>query len=529
MFSPLLVAGGLIALFALSVVFYNLFLHPLRKYPGPWYARATIFWSQYHSFKGDLTFHVHAFHQKYGPVVRVAPNELVYTDPQAWKDIYGHRNGVPENEKDPANNADPDPAHLSIIRADRQHHSKLRRLLSHAFSEKSMQSQEPVIKSYIDLLIERLRKTAEKGDPQGTDIVRWYNFTTFDIIGHLAFAESFGCLANCEYHPWIEAMFSAIKYGVMMAALRRVQDNLAGIVVNLIPERIRKQRAEIFSVTDELVLRRRETAPAYTDFLTHLVQAEKDGKLELADVIAQGPVIVVAGSETTATLLSGGTFYLLTHPLVYARVVDEIRTHFKDQSEITLASITGLKYLLAFFDEALRMYPPAGANQARVTPPQGAQICGEWVPGGTFVGIHQYAQFRSPRNFSEPDVFAPERWMETGDPRWEGDRRDALQPFSFGPRNCIGRNLAYVEMRLILATILWNFDMEIVPGQDRWSDQKIFAVWEKSPLMLVFDIHDLLVNAGIHNAAGSIRHLPHFLQQFLTEPFHALVDKLLQL
>lgn len=122
-----------------------------------------------------MTFHVHAFHQKYGPVVRVAPNELVYIDPQAWKDIYGHRNGVPENEKDPANNADPDPAHLSIIRADRQHHSKLRRLLSHAFSEKSMQSQEPVIKSYINLLIERLRKTAEKGDPQGTDIVRWYN------------------------------------------------------------------------------------------------------------------------------------------------------------------------------------------------------------------------------------------------------------------------------------------------------------------------------------------------------------------
>ncbi|PSN63043.1 putative cytochrome P450 [Corynespora cassiicola Philippines] len=479
-------AGGLIIGLALSKIVYNIFLHPLRSYPGPWYAKATIFWSQYHLYKGDFTYLVHDLHQKYGSVVRVSPDELVYIDPEAWKDIYGHRNGIPENVKHPSRNTDPDMAHPSIITAGREQHSKLRRLLSHAFSEKSMRDQEPVIRSYIDLLIDRLQEIASSNSLEGTDIVRWYNFTTFDIIGHLAFAESFGCLENSEYHPWIEFMFSMIKFSSMMAALIRINRRLADLAQNLIPKRTRKQRLDLYNMTDELVRRRRRNEPSYTDFMTHLLTAEKSGKLEMLDVFSQAAILIIAGSETTATLLSGGTYHLLTNPRVYERVTSEIRSKFSSYEDITISNINELKYLLAFFDEALRMYPPAANNLPRLTPPEGTMIAGRWVPGNTVVGIHQYASFHSTKNFADPEEFAPERFLEVGESRWKNDRRDALQPFSFGPRNCIGRNLAYAEMRLILATILWNFDLQLAPGQEKWLDQKIYLVWEKHPLMVKF-------------------------------------------
>ncbi|OJD30274.1 cytochrome p450 [Diplodia corticola] len=485
MLPALLIAGGLGLFLALFRIFYNLFLHPLRSYPGPWYAKATIFWSQYCAYKGTVSYKVHDLHQKYGPVVRIAPDELIYINPEAWKDIYGHRNGVEENKKHPSRDNEPEGQSPTIINAEKAHHSTLRRLLSHSFSEKSMKDQEPVIRSYIDLLIERLREVAKADDPKGTDIVRWYNFTTFDIIGHLAFAESFGCLQNAEYHPWVAFMFSVIKFSTMMAALKRVSPQLAALLQNFIPARVRQQRLNLYRMTDELALRRANgPEPEYTDFMTHLLAATKSNKITMPDVLAQTPILVIAGSETTATLLSGGTFHLLTNPRVYARLTAEIRERHQSQDDITMASTSDCKYLLAFFDEALRMYPPAANNLSRVTPPQGATIAGKWVPGNTVVGIHQYAQNHSKTNFADPEVFAPERFLESGEPKWDGDRRDALQPFSFGPRNCIGRNLAYVEMRLILAKILWNFDVELADGMESWLDQKIYLVWEKPSLMV---------------------------------------------
>lgn len=108
-------------------------------------------------------------------MVRIAPDELVYADAQAWKDIYGHRTGTPENSKIKARNNDIDLAHPSIVFAGREQHSKLRRLLSNAFSEKSMKEQEPIIKSYINLLIERLHERAAENNPEGTDLIRWFN------------------------------------------------------------------------------------------------------------------------------------------------------------------------------------------------------------------------------------------------------------------------------------------------------------------------------------------------------------------
>jgi cytochrome P450 len=108
------------------------------------------------------------------------------------------------------------------------------------------------------------------------------------------------------------------------------------------------------------------------------------------------------------------------------------------------------------------------------------------------VGVSSWAAAHSPDNFADPDNFMPERFMdaEGAKDRYSGDIRKAAQPFSMGPRGCIGRNLTYVELRLILGALLWNFDIEFADGAPLWKPDnnfpglRAFNTWEKSPLMI---------------------------------------------
>lgn len=153
---------------------YNIFLHPLRSYPGPWYASASILWFLYHMGMGTHHEAVHELHLKYGPVVRTAPNELSFTEPEAWKDVYGHGN-KPEFVKDPSTTYADDPEHANILVAPVEKHAKLRRILAHAFSDRSLHGQEAVLSDYTMELVKGLRGIGE----EAFDIVRWYNVSFF--------------------------------------------------------------------------------------------------------------------------------------------------------------------------------------------------------------------------------------------------------------------------------------------------------------------------------------------------------------
>lgn len=110
----------------------------------------------------------------------------------------------------------------------------------------------------------------------------------------------------------------------------------------------------------------------------------------------------------------------------------------------------------------------------------------------TRVGVHQSSAGLSAWNFADPESFAPERWLPSAaqDPSspFYADKRDSIQPFSYGPRNCVGKHLAYNEMRLIMARLLWEFDMRLDPSSRGWtqaySEHKTWAVWRKPPLMV---------------------------------------------
>ncbi|GAB7354527.1 hypothetical protein MBLNU459_g4991t2 [Dothideomycetes sp. NU459] len=472
--------AGLALLYVAWQTFYNVYLHPLSKFPGPRLAGAGRLWYSYYFLKGDMPFVVHELHKQYGDVVRVAPDELSFVNADAWNQIYGHRPGKPELQKDPGfYGAVSSPAD-SILRVSRDRHSYMRKQMSHGFSERALRDQEGAIRQYANLFVGRLKENCAQGKPI-QNIVKWFNFFTFDVMGDLVFGESFDCLQESGYHPWVQLLFDSVKVSawVRCASFWPV---LTPFLSFFIPKDIANRRKEHHSFSKIKALQRQDAKTERLDLISGLLKP--DTVISQAEYEGTVQTMILAGSETTATLMSGVTNLLLANPDKMKKVVAEVRSSFETEEEINFTSVNKLDYLLACLNEGLRMYPPAPDAFPRRTGEQPETICGNTIPSNTTVKVTQWATFRSESNFTKPNEFIPERWLENTDEKatFQDDKKYALQPFSVGPRNCLGRNLAYVEMRLLMAMLLWNFDLEVMEESKNWSDQKVYVLWEKPSL-----------------------------------------------
>ncbi|KAK4039424.1 cytochrome P450 [Parachaetomium inaequale] len=446
---------------------------------------------------------------RYGPVVRLGPNHLSYTDVGAWKDIFGHRAGehikLQENPKsrmfyrDQIIDRSKTDA-TNIIDADREEHSRLRRAVAGGFSEKAMREQEPVIAGYVDMLVDGIRRRSEKGEE--VDIVKWYNWATFDVVGDLVFAESFGCLEGERGHPFVNlvtglaaqaAEFTAMKY----AGLQKVPGFKWGL--NKVVKFVAKDLfSEMQRVMGAKLQHRLEVKEERTDLFEGLMSKREEWNLDMNRLQANAAILAAAGSETTASLLTGVSFLLLQNPDAMEKLKHEVRSSFNGVADITITSVGRLPYLLACLNEGLRRYPPAVSNLPREVHEGGEMICGEFVPEETIVEVQHYAMNHSSQHWHDPFAFKPERWLnkvdselgeakERGEKDADGDRLEAMQTFSVGPRNCVGRNLAYAEMRLIMARIIFEFDMELADQCRDWlKNARVYTIWEKEPLYVRF-------------------------------------------
>lgn len=254
---------------AAGQIFYNVYLHPLRNFPGPLLARGTAFWRFKRLFSGNLPQAVREVHEKYGPVVRIAPYELAFTDSQAWKDIYGHH-GSYEMAKDDKfyrqmSNRIPD----TILSASRSYHSMLRRQLAHGFSERSMRAQEPIFREYVDLLVRRLDEHSDNGN-KPLDMKAWFNHTTFDVIGYLSFGSDFGCLENSYAHPWVEAITSNVKENAFMRGITMYISPTWIFLLNKLG--LLRARKKNMGYTKEALRRRLEMKDERPDFIQGLLK-----------------------------------------------------------------------------------------------------------------------------------------------------------------------------------------------------------------------------------------------------------------
>ena len=156
---------------------------------------------------------------------------------------------------------------ISSVKND-EDHSSYRRLLSHAFSDKALREQEPLIKGYIDLLISRLHENAAK---KAQDMVSWYSFVTFDIIGDLTLGESFECLQTSSLHPWVSVLFGYLKFSAILGAVSNFP-LLYKFLMLLVPKKITNERKQHYLFTKEKVEKRMAQGIVRPDFMTNVLR-----------------------------------------------------------------------------------------------------------------------------------------------------------------------------------------------------------------------------------------------------------------
>jgi len=201
-------------------------------------------------------------------------------------------------------------------------------------------------------------------------------------------------------------------------------------------------------------------------------------------------LLTVAGGDTTSTALAAVLFYLSRDPSRHTKLVAEIRSTFTEVSQIKRGKqLSSCHYLRACIDEALRLAPAAPGVLWRQACEGGAFVDGEYIPAGLDIGTCTYALSHTENHFEHPYDFKPERFMakhNVGDklkeypntagttvsadpvstatktlPHRRVDNMDAYAPFSIGPRSCLAKPLAYLELSLALAHIIWLLDFEV--------------------------------------------------------------------
>ncbi|RFU79370.1 cytochrome p450 [Trichoderma arundinaceum] len=419
-------------LYVTYIVVYNLFFHPLRKFPGP------KLWAIHYGFYARLELsgqghrRMLQMHQKYGPVIRVSPNHLTFCHPDALNDLSGHRKpGQLENGKEEARSLS---APHSIIGASRQDHTRLRKSMANGFSQQAMLDQQPLILTYVEKLFEKLKEASSRGE--SIDAVAWYNYTTFDIIGDLAFGEPFGCLRESTYHPWVDLIFKSLKAIAFDSAFRRM-GILYNILLMLTPKSTMSKFQEHKELSEEKVRKRLSMKTDRKDFMASMVARKGKDELSFQELSVNAGILIIAGSETTATALSAATYYLGLNPEPLRKLCDEVRSAFTTEEEIDLISVGRLNYMLAVLNEAMRLHAPVPAPTPRTINEHGDTLGGYFVPPGTDIDIWYWTMFHHPDYWVQAEDFIPERWL--GDPRFENDKRQIFTPFSVGPRGCIGK------------------------------------------------------------------------------------------
>ncbi|KAL5480884.1 hypothetical protein ACEPAI_9825 [Sanghuangporus weigelae] len=472
---------------------------------GPLLARfsdAWLGWVQAHGHRSQV---VYDLHKKYGSFVRLAPNHVSISDPDAIQMVYGHGNGMTKS-----NFYD---AFSSISRSifttrSRAEHTRKRKVVSHVFSQKSILDFEPYIRSHVASLLgqwDRLCEGGQKGisgnDGAGGwegrhgrvwfNCMPWFNFWAFDVIGDLAFGSPFGMIRNAKDAapvavdqeaamakygksdfmveskpvcavkevPAVEILNGRSTYSASMGVLAPWIRPLA----KLFPWYASGSKAveDLAGMAVAAVAKRLAFPTDRPDLLSKLQQGkdEQGRPMNVKELTAEALTQLIAGSDTTSNSSCAITYYLAANPWVQGKLQKELAEVLgMDSSEDpvpTYAQIKNLPYLEAVINEGMRLQSTVGIGLPRLVPEGGLTVCGKTFPEGTVLSVPMYAVHRDPDVWgADADMYRPERWFELDPVKFQ----KSFHPFSFGPRACVGRNLAVMELLIIISSVFHRYD-----------------------------------------------------------------------
>ena len=370
----------LIAYLVTSFV-YNVYFHPLSKFPGPKFAAYTRIPYLRAQLTGKLPHYIKALHDQYDSnVVRISPDDLSFTSPSAWNDMFVLQRGRETFQKDVIIYGNPPQGVHAVLTANDADHVRMRRILAHAFSEKALKMQEPLIQSHVNILIDQLRQCSITSGGK-VDVEAFFRWATFDIMGELAFGESIDCLRSQRHRQWSSMIFDLSKALVVMSASRRYPWS-EKTLRHFLPKQLMRRTANNAKLISELVDRRLKGGNEKQDFCSYILKYNDEKGMTVPEIKANASLFMAAGTDSSATILTGCIYFLTQNSNALKRLSHEIRNAFNTEEDITFASTPKLPYLRAVLDESTRMYPPTLAGQPHRVPKGGAMISGNWVPAG---------------------------------------------------------------------------------------------------------------------------------------------------
>ncbi|KAJ0343918.1 hypothetical protein KNSL1_009885 [Colletotrichum chrysophilum] len=333
---------------------------PLKHIPGPWYINFTHWVLKYYTVAGQRMYYIHSLHERYGPVVRITPDEISVADPDGYIDIYRMGSGFIKSKFYKQISGGANPAIFTII--DPKEHAARRKLFARAFTISSIRENcEALVREKVEKATDCIRSEAMQGR---SDVLKWWTLMASDVVGHLAFGESFELLELGKLLT--NTRGEMIRYGQKAVEnLRRNKDNKANL------------------------------------FATILAESETNEKSKLTDDVirVEASNMLIAGSDTLSNSLTYVVWAILKRPELQRRLEDEVAAlddHFDD------VVLEKLPLLNAVIYESMRLYGAASGSFPRETPPCGATIGGYFIPGGTEVALQAYTIHRLSEVFSDP-------------------------------------------------------------------------------------------------------------------------------
>ncbi|KAF9176984.1 hypothetical protein BGZ50_009361 [Haplosporangium sp. Z 11] len=426
-------------------------------------------------------------HARHGKIVRVAPNIVSVADKDAIRDILVTMD-YPKSEIHEG--LELYKQHSLFSSRNKDFHKNRRRLVAPAFGLQYLRSLEPIMQDCIHVLLEEIdgilldptsvkkgaRSSGRSGvkilPPGQINICSFMNRLSLDIIGETAFGQSFQMVRD-NNHPVPRQMAQSLKRSMQQVfnPWMRWLVPLDYSFINFSKERVQVRknageqgrRADLLQFLIDAQAKEREsgngeTGDDYQDMIS--------GKLTDQAVYTEALVFLIAGSETSSTAITNTLIFLVKNPKALKRLREELDQATASNPEGALPTydqVRNLPYLTACLNESMRIRPVAVNGLPREVS-EDTVMGGYKIPEGTIV-LAQLSQLHwSAEYFPQPDAYIPERWIPEESP-FAPVQDFTFYPFSAGTRNCVGKNFAMMEMRLILATILMKYDIEDVPGQ----------------------------------------------------------------
>jgi len=213
------------------------------------------------------------------------------------------------------------------------------------------------------------------------------------------------------------------------------------------------------------------------DSLSTLIAAREDDGTGLShdELVGMANVFLVAGVDTTAITLVYIAYLLAKHPGWFDKLAEEL-SRYTDVESLQSSELEKASLLNAVIRETLRLYPPAASPVfSRMVPEGGASLGGYNLPAGVKVSRAAWTICRDPILYPNPDSFVPERWLNLSRDE-ETQLWDQAMIFSYGPRVCLGKEMALMELRMLVAALVMKYTWSGVPEKVGKWDAEMWPV-----------------------------------------------------